>query len=101
MISGNKCFEWVDQQQEELEAGPTLGPKGGFEAGSYSFLESSGSSADSVVDTNTFSFLGAEDGSQGIDHNVANSNNNANANNTLSPQKIQEQRQMEMRQKLM
>lgn len=94
LISGNNCFNWVKEQQEEIEAGPSIGAKGGFESDSYSFLNAEDSGGNSA-----FSFLGAEDGSQGIDHQKANSSDGSKMGD-ISPQQLQEQRNMEMKQRI-
>jgi hypothetical protein len=79
VLLGKQCFEWVDKYGE-IESGPTFTTANGFESAEYSYLDDpSGPSG-----SGTFSFIGDEDGSQGIDrkavdsiHKKEQSNNNS------------------------
>ena len=101
---GNDCFEFVTSYGEIKES-PTYTHGGGFEADGFSYLE--GTNTAGPGGTESFSFLGAQNGSEGIDTNQTDvqhkqeidqrSSNKMGALNmdTITQQRSQEVQQMQ------
>lgn len=95
ILTGKKCFEWVEKYGE-IEASPVYSAASGFEADGFSYLDDGSSSTGSGM----YSFIGAEDGSQGIDrkavdniHRQETSNSNSN---TVDMDMLRQQRMKEV-----
>jgi len=99
---GDECFEFV-QNYGELQEAPTYTNSGGFEANGYSLL----GGEDGPSGSESFSFLGSQNGSEGIDSSVTDSihkqelgqkdqNNNVAMNmDALTQQRNQDVKQMQ------
>lgn len=67
VIMGNDCFKWVNEYGE-IGAGPSFHSSSGFQVDSFSFIESGASQG--PTGTNTYSFIGENQGSEGINTKV-------------------------------
>lgn len=64
IVMGTDCFDWVNKYGE-IESSPSFSSAGGFEASGFSYLGSESDSGPSGV--GSYSFLGDDDGSNGLD----------------------------------
>lgn len=95
ILTGKKCFEWVSKYGE-IEASPVYSAASGFESDGFSYLEDSNGGGGSGL----YSFIGAEDGSQGIDKREVDNNykqeTNNSKNNTVDMDMLRQQRMKEI-----
>lgn len=100
VMTGNECFEWVEKYGE-IETSPTF-TNSGFEADSYSYLDGA---AGGDAGSESFSFLGAQNGSVGVDSNKADNahqyeqsqrQQNSPGNVNMNMDSLQQQRDMDI-----
>ncbi len=98
---GNDCFDFVTNFGE-IQESPTYTNSGGFEADGFSYLEGSGSGPSG---TESFSFLGAQNGSEGIDSSQSESQHkqeldqrSSNSTAAVNMDAITQQRNQEVQQ---
>ena len=100
VMSGNECFEWVEKYGE-IQASPTY-TNFGFEADSYSYIDGAGGGDPG---NESYSFLGAQNGSSGIDSNKIDNahkyeqsqkQQNSAGNVNMNMDSLQQQRDMDI-----
>jgi len=95
---GSDCFLFVENFGE-IQSSPTYSSSGGFEAEGFSFIGDEGGG--DVGGTESFSFLGAENGTKGIDSGQADKqlkNEQVSSQGSVNMDTITQQRQQDVQQ---